>query len=179
MPVIRESKLIRGVFIVQLKQFADERGRFIEVFRKEWFRGRTWGSIQNNQSESKAGVLRGLHYHHKQVDYWHVIQGRMRAGLVDLRQSSRSYGQADVIEINHEDHLGLYIPVGVAHGFAALTQVTLFYIVDNYYDGQDEYGIAWNDPDLGLDWGVSSPIVSERDNNNPLLREIPSNQLPR
>ncbi|MGD2077186.1 MAG: dTDP-4-dehydrorhamnose 3,5-epimerase [Chloroflexota bacterium] len=178
MPVINESSTIPGVYMVRLRPFADDRGRFVEIFRKEWFPQRAWDVVQSNRSESAAGVLRGLHYHHHQVDYWHVVRGTIRAALVDLRRKSPAFGSSEIVEMGQEDMLGLYIPVGVAHGFISLTPATLLYFVDNYYDGADEFGVAWDDPALGLDWPVEAPIVSERDVNNPRLRDIPQDLLP-
>jgi dTDP-4-dehydrorhamnose 3,5-epimerase len=178
MPLIEESSHIQGVFIVHLRPFVDERGRFLETFRKEWFPHRGWEIVQTNRSDSIAGVLRGLHYHHHQVDYWYVQQGRIRAGLYDLRLNSPTRGVAATIEMGEERQIGLFIPIGVAHGFVALTAATLTYIVDNYYDGADEFGVAWNDPDLGIDWGIASPLVSPRDRANPRLAHIPRNQIP-
>ena len=178
MPIISESAKIPGVHTVQLKPFADARGRFVEIFRKEWFPRRSWEVLQSNRSESDAGVVRGLHYHHRQVDYWHVIRGQIRAALVDLRRSSPAFGVSQMIDMSQENMLGLYIPVGVAHGFVSLTEATLLYFVDNYYDGADEFGVAWDDPELGLAWPVESPNVSERDASNPLLRDIPHDALP-
>jgi len=178
MTEIRESAHIKDVMIVQLKAFADERGRFMETFRKEWFPQRTWDIIQTNRSESKANVLRGLHYHFQQVDYWHVVSGKIRAALCDIRPDSPTYGVAETVEMGEENNLGLFIPVGVAHGFVALTDVTLTYVVDNYYNGADELGVAWDDPALAVPWGVTAPLVSERDLTNPLLRDIPLEKLP-
>ena len=178
MPVITESEQIQGVHLVQLNAYQDDRGRFTEIFRKEWFPQRDWTTIQSNRSESAADVFRGLHYHHNQVDYWHLVQGGIRAGLVDLRRSSPTSGAAFTIDIHQDDGLGLFIPVGVAHGFLSLARSTLIYIVDQYYDGSDEYGIAWNDPDLKLNWGNKRPTVSERDRNNPMLSAIPTSNLP-
>lgn len=172
MPQIEESTLIAGVYLVHLKPFADERGRFIETFRKEWFPGRNWESVQTNRSDSKASVLRGLHFHKKQVDYWYISQGKIRAALVDLRPESASYLVKQMITLDGDTPMGLYIPVGVAHGFVALTDCTLNYIVDNYYDSTDEFGLAWNDPQIALEWGVENPIVSGRDQNNPRLEQI-------
>ncbi len=179
MTAITESSNIPGVFIVELKPYADSRGRFIEIFRKEWFPQRSWDVLQSNRSESAAGVLRGLHYHHHQVDYWHVIQGTIRAALVDLRQNSSTFGASQMIDMGQDDSLGLFIPIGVAHGFLSLTEATLLYFVDNYYDGADEFGVAWNDPDIGLDWPLERPTLSPRDANNPLLRDIPRDEMPR
>ena len=180
MPInIEESKLISGVYIAHLQAFSDERGRFLETFRKEWFPQRSWDIIQNNRSDSKAGVLRGLHYHHEQVDYWYVQQGRIRAGLVDLRPFSPTHLCTQLIEMGDDNQLGLFIPVGVAHGFLALTDAIHTYVVDNYYNGRDENGVAWNDPDIGMDWGITNPLISQRDIQNPRLRDIPTDNLPR
>jgi len=178
MTLIAESTLISGVYTVQLRPFADSRGRFVEIFRKEWFPQRDWGVVQSNRSESEAGVLRGLHYHHHQVDYWHVVSGSIRAALVDLRRRSPTFGKSQMIDMGQEDMMGLFIPIGVAHGFVSKSRATLLYFVDNYYDGADEFGIAWNDSELGLDWRIENPIVSDRDANNPRLAEIPASSLP-
>jgi dTDP-4-dehydrorhamnose 3,5-epimerase len=178
MAIIEESKLITGVHLVQLRSHGDERGCFIETFRKEWFPQRSWQCVQSNRADSIAGVLRGLHYHHRQVDYWYVLHGRLRAGLYDLRPASPTFGAGQILELEASRPQGLFIPIGVAHGYLALTDVTLTYTVDNYFDGRDENGVAWNDPDIGLEWGVDTPIVSSRDTANPWLRDIASRNLP-
>lgn len=169
---------ITGVQVVRLRAFADARGRFMETFRKEWFPQRTWERIQCNRSDSRQGVLRGLHYHFKQIDYWYVPHGRLLAALVDIRRDSPTYLQSYIVEMGEENEIGLYIPVGVAHGFVALSDVTLTYTVDNYFDGADERGVAWNDPQFGLAWGVDNPVISERDQGNRLLRDIPAEEIP-
>lgn len=178
MSQIQESTFIKDVQLVTLTPYADERGRFMETFRKEWFPQRSWEIVQTNRSDSMAGVLRGLHYHFQQVDYWYVVNGRIRVGLCDLRPTSPTYRASQTIEMGAENQLGLFIPTGVAHGFVALTDATLIYLVDNYYDGADEYGVAWNDPEIGLAWGVESPLLSGRDAANPRLKEIPPSKLP-
>ncbi len=178
MAEIVESKIIAGIKFARLQVWADDRGRFLETFRKEWFPERSWEIVQTNCSHSKANVLRGLHYHHRQVDYWFVPCGMIRVALVDLRRSSPSRGASQTVEIGDDNPMGIFIPVGVAHGFVALTDATLTYLVDNYYDGSDEHGVAWNDPALGVDWGVSAPILSPRDRQNPLLKDIPADRLP-
>jgi len=179
MPQINESSMINDVYLVTLTAFGDDRGRFMETFRKEWFPQRSWDIVQTNRSDSMAGVLRGLHYHFKQVDYWYVVKGKIRAGLVDLRPNSATYKAVQTVEMGEENQVGLFIPVGVAHGFVTLTDATLTYIVDNYYDGADEFGVAWNDPEVGPAWGTESPILSGRDTNNPFLRDIPAENLPK
>ena len=177
---LKESAQIQGVILADLKAFGDQRGRFAETFRKEWFPQRSWERMQVNRSESQAGVLRGLHYHHRQVDYWHCVSGRIRVGLYDMRPASLTSGRSQLIDLGQEQLQGLYIPCGVAHGFVSLSAVVLFYVVDNYYDGADELGVAWNDPQLGLDWNLATPpILSGRDQQNPLLANIPTDQLPR
>jgi dTDP-4-dehydrorhamnose 3,5-epimerase len=170
---------IEGVQVAHLQAFGDERGRFMETFRKEWFPQRSWECIQCNRSDSKKGVLRGLHFHHHQIDYWYVPAGRLRAALVDIRQNSPTFLNTFMIEMGEENEVGLFIPSGVAHGFIALSEVTLTYTVDNYYNGgADERGVAWDDPAFKLDWGISKPMISNRDKSNPRLSELPSSELP-
>jgi len=178
MAQISESDLIQGVYFVALKPFEDERGRFVETFRTDWFPQRTWDVIQGNASYSEAGVLRGSHFHHRQVDYWFVPSGTIRVGLCDLRQKSPTYRAVQTLEIGDQNFMGVYIPIGVVHGFVALTDAILTYVVDNYYDGTDEHGVAWNDPDINLPWGVANPRLSPRDAGNPFLRDIPPENLP-
>jgi dTDP-4-dehydrorhamnose 3,5-epimerase len=177
---IAESPVIAGVKLVSLRSFVDERGSFVETFRKAWFPERRWKEVQMNCSRSRVGVLRGLHYHRRQVDYWHVVQGTMRVGLVDLRGASPTHRATHTLDISDENPQGLFIPVGVAHGYLALSDLILTYLVDNYYDANDEYGLAWDDPALGLDWGLGglTPTTSGRDRCNPTLADIPPAQLP-
>ncbi len=179
MPNITEFSAIPGVLLVDLRPFADDRGRFTETFRKEWFPQRAWSNVQSNRSDSHADVLRGLHYHFNQVDYWYLAAGRIRVGLADLRRGSPTFRVTQTIDLDAADSRGLYIPCGVAHGFLALSDVTLFYTVDNYYDGGDEFGLAWDDPDVVVPWRTATaPIVSGRDAANPLFRAIPFESLP-
>jgi dTDP-4-dehydrorhamnose 3,5-epimerase len=175
---LQEFPHIEGVCTVSLKVIEDERGRFTETFRKEWFPCRSWNEVQTNRSESKKDVLRGLHYHRRQADYWYVVSGQIRAGLYDFRPWSSTYGAIQTLDLADRDHTGLFIPVGVAHGFLALTDVTLTYVVDRYYDSGDEFGIAWNDPTVNMPWGLANPVLSPRDARNPRLESIPSEDLP-
>ena len=178
MTKIVASTQIQGVKFAHLSAFADERGRFMETFRKGWFPERSWEIVQTNRSDSKAGVLRGLHYHFHQVDYWYCASGVLRVGMADLRRSSPTCGASQVLEIGEANQVGVFIPCGVAHGFYAVTDVTLTYMVDNYYDGADELGVAWNDPTLAVAWNVENPILSGRDRSNPLLGDIPAHLRP-
>jgi dTDP-4-dehydrorhamnose 3,5-epimerase len=177
---IERSERIDGVLMVTVKAYEDERGRFMETFRRSWFPWINWDKMQGNRSDSKAGVLRGLHYHFWQIDYWYVPKGTIRAGMVDLRPNSPTYRVTETVEIGETNNRGVFIPVGVAHGFVALTDATLMYFVNNYYDGgKDERGVAWNDPDINLDWGVQMPLLSQRDQQNRFLKDIPPDELPR
>jgi dTDP-4-dehydrorhamnose 3,5-epimerase len=178
MAVLIDSKHIAGVKFVQLQPHADDRGRFMETFRTGWFPERNWAVVQANRSDSQAGVLRGLHYHLHQVDYWCPAWGQLRVGLADLRRGSPSFGAGQVIEMSAARPMGLFIPPGVAHGYLALSEVTLLYWVDRYYDPSDELGVAWNDPTLNLAWGVTDPILSPRDQALPLLSAIDPATLP-
>lgn len=178
MPTIEESKLIQDVKIVSPEKKSDNRGIFMEIFRKEWFPEQPWNQLQWNTSWSVAGVIRGLHYHRYQIDYWFVSSGLVRLGMYDLRSSSKTHKATQILEIGDSNRIGILIPSGVLHGFFALTNVVMNYLVDNYYDGSDECEVAWNDPDIGLNWGIESPMVSPRDSSSPLLREISTIHLP-
>jgi dTDP-4-dehydrorhamnose 3,5-epimerase len=180
MPVVVESSThIQGVTLVRFQKFADSRGYFYESYRRSWIPG-VRDMVQGNASFSQAGVLRGLHYHLKQADFWGVPSGRVKAALYDFRPASPTKGASLVVEMGRESPIGLYIPRGVAHGFVALEESFMTYLVDEYYDGADELGIRWNDPALGIDWGLeAAPILSDRDAKNPLASEIPQAQWPR
>lgn len=170
-------KQIEGVFVVALQEWPDERGRFVETFRREWIPG-CREMVQGNRSDSKAGVLRGLHYHLFQADFWYAPAGRAIAALYDFRESSPTKGNWDLVEFGDGNNVGIYIPPGVAHGFYAQTPVTMTYLVDQYFDGSDELGIRWDDPDVGIAWPEGERILSDRDRANPLLSEIPAENRP-
>jgi dTDP-4-dehydrorhamnose 3,5-epimerase len=176
-PKIEQSDVITGVWIVEPDAHGDERGRFIETYRRSWFpEGREM--IQGNRSDKQAGAVVGLHYHLHQADYWLVPKGTARVVLHDLRQKSVTEGATLVLEIGEADSRGVFIPPGVAHGFAAVTDMMITYLVDSYYNPDDELGVAWDDPDIAADWGVISPVLSTRDQNNPRRKEIPPTLLP-
>jgi dTDP-4-dehydrorhamnose 3,5-epimerase len=179
MPVaVESSSLIEGVYLVRFQKFGDSRGYFYESFRRTWVPG-SREMIQGNCSFSHAGVLRGMHYHHKQADFWGVPVGRVRAALYDFRPSSPTRGASQVLDMGRDHPVGLYIPRGVAHGFCALEDSFMTYLVDEYYDGADEMGIRWDDPELGIDWGLqAAPTVSERDAKNPPIQAIAPGQRP-
>jgi dTDP-4-dehydrorhamnose 3,5-epimerase len=171
------SDVIAGVVIVEPKVFPDERGRFIESYRRSWFPdGREM--VQANRSDKRAGSLVGLHYHLHQADYWYVPVGRALVVLHDLREGSPTEGATLTMEIGEREERGVYIPPGVAHGFAAISDLTITYLVDQYYSPDDELGVAWDDPEIGADWGISDPVVSKRDQTNPRRSDLPTGLRP-
>jgi len=164
---------IQGVVLVRLSNHDDDRGSLTETWRREWVPGSA-EMVQANLSGSRAGVLRGLHVHGEQADYWCVLSGTAFVGLFDLRTGSPSEGTKAEVRIDTEvERLGLYIPPGVAHGFFAETEVLLQYLVDRVFTGQDEFGLAWDDPDVAIAWPTAEPQVSARDLANPSLADAP------
>ena len=176
MAKVTESDVIVGVYIVDPVVHGDERGFFVETYRREWFpQGREM--TQGNRGDRQAGAVVGLHYHLHQADYWYVPEGRARVVLHDLREGSPTDGKTLVLDLGREGdgshrHRGVFIPPGVAHGFGAVTNMTITYLVDSYFNPADELGVAWDDPVIGADWGVIDPILSERDQSNPLRSNI-------
>jgi dTDP-4-dehydrorhamnose 3,5-epimerase len=178
MPELIPSRVIDGVVLVRPDVHGDERGRFVETYRRSWFPDRP-EMIQGNRSEKQAGAVVGLHFHLHQADYWYALRGQVRVVLHDLRVGSRTDRATEVIDLTGDVDQGVYIPPGVAHGFASLSDVLLTYLVDNYYDASDELGLAWDDPAVGADWGVTDPILSKRDQSNPGRDDIPEDIRPR
>jgi dTDP-4-dehydrorhamnose 3,5-epimerase len=174
--LIVSSDEISGVVVVTPQKYGDERGYFIENYRREWFpQGREM--VQGNRGNRISGCIVGLHYHLHQADYWTVPFGHARVVLHDLRQGSPTVGNTQSLDLGEvwgeeNNHLGVFIPPGVAHGFASLTDMAITYLVDSYYNPADENGVAWNDPSIKADWGLEDPLLSERDGNNPLSTEI-------
>ncbi len=178
MATVTKSPAIDGVVIVEPKIWGDERGMFAETFRQEWLPEDVPHMVQGNRADRSEGTLVGLHYHLHQADYWYVPFGFVLAALHDLRASSPTRGTSLAVELDAEKHRGLYIPRGVAHGFYARTDATITYLVDQYYNPDDELGVAWDDPELQIVWPGSDPILSGRDRGNPRIADIPPGQLP-
>lgn len=129
--------------------------------------------IQSNLSFSRAGVIRGMHFHRSQADYWVVLDGRAFVALYDVRAGSPTEGGLETFTIDAAvARRGIFIPPGVAHGFCAITDVSLQYMVDAYYTGSDEYGFAWNDPEAAVPWPIERPITSARDASAPPLADV-------
>ncbi|HKB28511.1 MAG TPA: dTDP-4-dehydrorhamnose 3,5-epimerase family protein [Candidatus Limnocylindrales bacterium] len=179
-----------GVRYGQLTSHGDARGAFTELWRASAFGdpsdtsgpgGAAAPFVQANLSTSSAGVLRGLHLHRRQLDYWVVVAGRAFVALVDARpqiDGSAPSGPPVVETRELGPHDWVVIPAGVAHGFLALDALQLLYLVTNEYDGSDELGFAWDDPAVGVPWPAvpsapdGQPIVSGRDASNPSLAEL-------
>jgi dTDP-4-dehydrorhamnose 3,5-epimerase len=176
MATVTESDVIKDVVLVEPDSHGDERGRFVESYRRSWFpHGREM--VQGNRSDKQAGALVGLHYHLHQADYWYVPYGRARVVLHDLREGSPTDGATLVLDLGARDdgthdHRGVFIPPGVAHGFGSLTDMTITYLVDGYYNAADELGVAWDDDMVGADWGITDPILSNRDQQNPKRADL-------
>ena len=176
-----------GVRYGKLNRLADRRGSFVELWRESAFgelseevtgvSGARF--VQANLSRSAQGVLRGLHYHRRQLDFWTVISGRALVALVDVRPVLADPAAHAIVETRELGETEtVTIPTGVAHGFLALEPLQLLYLVTNEYDGSDELGFAWNDPAVGIRWPVvpgtpdGKPILSDRDRSNPTLVEL-------
>lgn len=150
---------IDGVVVTPVARAEDGRGFFSEIARFDGYR-------QANHSHSRRGVLRGLHYHLEQSDLWYVMRGTAQVALADLRAETPV---VETLTVGDSDPCTIYIPPRVAHGFLALTDLDLVYLVTHEFDASDEHGIAWDDPTLAIPWASTDPILSERDRGNPRL----------
>ncbi|HYX11641.1 MAG TPA: dTDP-4-dehydrorhamnose 3,5-epimerase [Candidatus Acidoferrum sp.] len=185
----RPPSSLPGVRFGAIVRHGDSRGAFRELWRASSFptltsaetgtpKGAEPRFVQVNQSSSATGVLRGLHYHRRQLDYWVVTSGRAFVALVDVRPVVAGSGRAlvETRELAADDWV--VIPTGVAHGFLALEPLELVYLVTNEFDGSDELGFAWDDPGVAVPWPVleatpdGRPILSERDQSYPSLAEL-------
>ncbi len=170
---------IEGVVVIEPDLFGDERGYFFESFSERRFceQVRSVRFVQDNESKSSYGVLRGLHFQkppHAQSKLVRVIEGRVLDVAVDIRRGSPTFGQHVAVELTGENHRQFFIPRGFAHGFSVLSDEAIFqYKCDNYYAPQSEGAIAWNDPDLAIDWRIPADkvLLSEKDRHHPRLKE--------
>ncbi|MFY9264732.1 MAG: dTDP-4-dehydrorhamnose 3,5-epimerase family protein [Solirubrobacterales bacterium] len=154
-----EHSQIEGVELRRLTVHGDARGRVLEGWREAWT---PFTVRQLTEARAQAGVLKGLHLHYVQWDWWRVISGRMLVGLYDARPDSATHRRSVVFEMNAESPSALAIPPGVAHGFYALDDVEMVYLLSELYDPADEHGIHWQS--VGIDWPLAGwPIVSDRD----------------
>jgi len=184
MKVIETS--LPGVLILEPKVFGDERGFFVETFRQNVLAdaGISVTFVQDNQSRSRRGVLRGLHYQLQQPQgkLLRVARGRVFDVAVDVRRGSPTFGQWAGAILDDESHRQMYIPPGFAHGFVVLSEVADFvYKCTDYYHPQSETGIRWDDPAIGIEWPrdiLGEVILSGKDRQLPLLQEQPQEYLP-
>ena len=168
---------IEGLVVIEPKVFGDARGYFFEAFNQREFDEKVGPVrfVQDNESKSRYGVLRGLHFQkgeHAQAKLVRVVSGSVLDVAVDLREGSSTYGKWHAEELTGENHRMIFIPRGFAHGFAVLSEKVVFqYKCDNFYCPAAEGGIAWNDPGLGIDWRLPEAdiLLSEKDKHHPFL----------
>lgn len=167
---------IKGVFIIEPKVFGDNRGYFMETYNENEFKanGLNYTFVQDNQSKSKKGVLRGLHFQntYPQAKLVRVLEGEVFDVAVDLRKGSKTYGKWVGVLLSDENKKMFMIPRGFAHGFVVLSDTATFaYKCDEFYHPEDEGGIAWDDKEIGIDWQYKGePILSEKDKHHPTLK---------
>jgi dTDP-4-dehydrorhamnose 3,5-epimerase len=172
------------VWEIQPKVIRDARGFFLETYHQKRFDelGIHESFVQDNHSRSTKGTLRGLHYQlqHAQAKLCRVIEGEALDVAVDIRSGSPTFGKWAAVLLSAEKQNQIYVPAGFAHGFAALSEsVQFLYKCSDFYDPSDEHGILWNDPGLAISWGISNPLISDKDAKNRPLAEIPRGLLPR
>lgn len=176
MAEIKQTSL-PGVLEIFPRVFPDSRGYFFESFRQDWLdkMGVQESWVQDNQSFSQKGTVRGLHFQrgaHAQAKLVRVIAGKVLDVAVDLRKGSPTFGQVYSTTLDTEKNNLLYIPAGFGHGFSVLEDAVFVYKCSNYYHKDSEGGVLWSDPALGIDWQVAEPIVSEKDQILPTLEEF-------
>jgi dTDP-4-dehydrorhamnose 3,5-epimerase len=171
---------IEGLTIIEPRIFKDARGYLFESFSQREFEEKVCRTtfVQDNESYSRYGVVRGLHFQQEpfsQAKLVRVVKGAVLDVAVDIRKDSPTYGKHATIELTEENHRMLFIPRGFAHGFAVLSDEVVFqYKCDNYYAPQSERGIAWNDPDLNIDWRIPADqiILSDKDTKYPWFKDL-------
>lgn len=166
---------LEGLLLIEPHYFKDERGFFLESYERERYQalGITEDFVQDNHSRSARHVLRGLHYTKRkpQAQILTVMRGKIFDVVVDIREDSPTFGKWFGVELSDEGIRQIYMPHGFAHGFCVLSEhADLHYKVSQRYDSNDEGGLRWNDPDVGIEWPVSTPVISARDLNHPVLR---------
>ncbi|MFZ0738918.1 MAG: dTDP-4-dehydrorhamnose 3,5-epimerase [Candidatus Acidiferrales bacterium] len=180
----RVETSLPGVWELRPKTFRDSRGFFSETYHRAQFAelGILDSFIQDNHTSSVKGTLRGFHYQldHPQAKLCRVVEGEALDVAVDIRLGSPYFGKWTSVVLSAQSQNQIYVPAGFAHGFLALSRTVQFlYKCSDYYDPTDEHGILWNDTDLNIAWGISQPLVSEKDARNLKLVELSRNLLPR
>ena len=174
---------LKDVLIVEPDIFTDQRGFFMETFHQEKYRelGINAAFVQDNLSYSVRGTLRGLHYQHPhdQAKLIQVLTGRVFDVAVDIRHGSPTFGQWTGLELDSESRRQLFVPEGFAHGFCVMSERAIVtYKCTDFYAPHDEGGIIWSDPYVGIHWPITDPVLSEKDSQYPLLKDIPPDRLP-
>lgn len=181
MEVIRTG--IDGVLIIEPKVYGDARGYFSESFNAKEFAEKTGKEIyfvQDNESLSRYGVLRGMHFQlppYTQSKLVRVVKGKVIDVVVDIRKGSPTYGKYEMCELTEENHRQFFVPKGMAHGFAVLSETAIFqYKCDDFYHPEAEGAIAWNDPEIAINWPIPTAdvILSEKDKHHPFLKDFES-----
>ena len=171
---------IEGVVIIEPRLFKDGRGYFFESFNQKEFEEKVCKTtfVQDNESKSSYGVIRGLHFQKPpfvQSKLVRVVKGAVLDFAVDIRKGSPTFGQHVAVELTEDNHFQFFIPKGFAHGFSVLSEEVVFqYKCDNFYAPQCEGAVAWDDPDLGIDWKIpmDKAILSEKDRKHPILKDL-------
>lgn len=172
-----ETKL-PGVVIIEPKVFGDARGFFLETFQAERYKemaGIELPFVQDNHSRSTRGVLRGLHFQltKPQGKLVRVVRGEVLDVAVDVNPASATFGQHEAVILSEDNHRQFWVPPGYAHGFVVLSDVADFeYKCTDYYDPSDESGVIWNDPEIGIDWKIANPKLSDKDKLLPSLAQL-------
>ena len=174
---------LEGVLLIEPFVFEDKRGFFMETYQKETYRelGIDSNFVQDNLSYSVRGTLRGLHYQlpHAQAKLVQVIKGEIFDVTMDIRSGSPTLGKWAGVHLSDKNRRQLYIPEGFAHGFCVLSETAIFtYKCSDFYSPDSERGILWSDPDIGVDWPVENPVLSEKDRNYDYLKDVPPEYLP-
>lgn len=184
MPFVFERQKINDVVLIKPKVFGDNRGFFMETYKKTDFyaNGIDVEFNQDNHSKSSKGVLRGLHYQASPYGQAKIVRcgrGRIYDAAVDIRPNSPTFGQYVKVELSEDNKYMLYIPVGFAHGFVALSdEVELLYKASGEYNPQADRGVLWNDPDINIDWNIDfEPLLSEKDKVQPKLCDINKEEI--
>ncbi len=173
---------ISGLLVIEPKVFGDARGFFMELWNQKHYRaaGLDWNFVQDNVSLSRRGTLRGLHFQNPapQGKLVFVLQGEVFDVAVDIRRSSPTFGRWHGLNLSADNKRQFFIPPGFAHGFAVLSETALFaYKCTEFYAPQNELTLAWNDPDVGIQWPLNDPQLSEKDARGPRLKDLSQDRL--
>ena len=179
---VREAS-IDGLLIIEPAVFGDERGFLLESYSRDRYANAGIASefVQDNVSLSARGILRGLHLQHPndQGKLCSVLDGEVFDVAVDVRVGSPTFGRWEGVRLSSKNKRQFYVPPGFAHGFCVLSDRALFsYKCTDFYSAPNELGVAWNDPDIGIEWPIEAPQLSEKDATNPRLKDIPAEDLP-